>query len=94
MDIKCQIAKEHIKSLEYFHKHHKPPTTYVAQCQGEMFVCERQWVDLVFYHPDLPRLCIRQTPDKQFVAMLTKQLRAVEAERNIVLKFLTEIENA
>jgi len=93
LEIKCQIAKEHIKSLEYWEKHGKPPTTYIAQTQGEMFVCERKWVDLMFYHPDLPDLVIRQTPDAELVHALERQLAAVEAERNIVLKFLREFEN-
>jgi len=93
LEIKCQIAKEHIKTLEYWKKHKKPPTTYVAQTQGEMFVCEREYVDLMFYHPDLPELVIRQYPDAGLVAALKRQIAAVEAERNIVLKFLREFEN-
>lgn len=93
LEIKCQIAKEHIKSLEYYAKHGKPPTTYIAQIQGQMFVCERQWVDLMFYHPDLPHLIIRQQPDLKLVAALRQQLAAVEAERNIVLKFLREFDD-
>ena len=94
LEIKCQIAKEHIKSLEYYAKNGKPPTTYIAQIQGQMLVCEREWVDLMFYHPDLPHLIIRQYPDQNLVAALKQQLAAVEIERNIILKFLKEFENA
>ena len=94
LEIKCCIPKEHIKKLEYYAKHGKPPTEYVAQIQGEMFVCEKKWVDLVFYCPDLPTLIIRQTPDPKIVSALKRALAAVEAERNLVLKFLKEHENA
>ena len=93
VEFKCQIAKEHIKSLEYWAKNNKPPTAYVAQCQGQIFVCEREWVDLVFYHPDLPSLIIRQTPQHSFISALKHQLQAVEAERNVVLKFLKGLNN-
>ncbi len=91
VEFKCQIAKEHIKSYIYYKKHNKPPTTFVAQCQGEMFVCEREYVDLVFFHPDLPSFTIRQTPNPEFVKVLKAQLKAVEAQRNIFLKTIQEI---
>jgi len=88
VEFKCKIAKEHIKTILYFEKHGKAPTDYIAQTQGQMFVCERDWVDLMFYHPELPNLIIRQTPNPVFIETLKAQLKAVEAERNIVLKKL------
>ena len=88
VEYKCQIAKCHIQTLLYFKKHGKCPTNYYAQCQGEMFVAERQWNDLVFYHPDLPTITIRQTPDPVLVAELEKQLLAVCAERDEILRTL------
>ena len=94
VEFKCCIAKEHIKYLEYIAKHHKAPSGFVAQCQGEMYVCELDWVDLVFYHPDLPCKILRQTPNGSFIRMLKAQIKAVEAERNIVLRFLKEQDNA
>jgi len=88
VEFKCKIAKEHIKTILYYEKHGKAPTDYIAQTQGQLFVCEREWVDLMFYHPDLPNLIIRQIPDPVFIATLKKQLKAVEAERNIILEKL------
>ena len=38
------------------------PTDYHAQVQGEMWVCQRKWNDLLFYHPDLPSFVIRAEP--------------------------------
>jgi len=90
VEIKCQIAKEHVKTLMYFDKHGKAPTTYIPQVQGQMFVTGRPWCDLTFYHPDLPMRIIRITPDQLVVDTLKKQLKAVEAERNIILKLLNK----
>ena len=91
VEYKCQIAKEHIKSYMYWKKHCKPPTTFIPQCQGELFVCEREWVDLVFFHPDLPGFTIRQTPDTEFVKVLKSQLKACEVKRDEVMKTLGEM---
>jgi len=90
VEFKCQIPKEHVKTLMYFDKHGRAPTTYIAQVQGQMFVTGRPWCDLVFYHPDLPMLQIRITPDQLVIDTLKKQLKAVEAERNLCLKVLNK----
>ena len=52
VEIKCLSAKYHIKALMYYKKHNRAPTDYIAQCQMQMVVCERQWCDLTYW----PRL--------------------------------------
>jgi hypothetical protein len=91
VEYKCKIAKEHIKALLYYQKTGKTPTDYVAQPQGCLFITGREWWDLVFYHPDLPGLTIRQYPDKDFFKVLEKQLKLVEQERNEILNKLKEM---
>jgi len=87
LEIKC-LPRQHIKALLYFKKHGKAPTEYAAQPQMQMFVAERKWCDLFFFHPDLPSLTIRMTPDPAIVAGLKSQLLACIAERNITLEIL------
>lgn len=89
-EFKCLAAKNHVKVLTYYKKFKKSPTDYVAQCQGEMFVCEREWNDLVFFHPDLPSIIIRQEPIQAVFTGLEAQLKAVIAERNIILNTIKE----
>jgi len=86
VEFKCQIAKKHIETLLYFDKHDKCPPDYVPQVQGQMHIIEREWCDLVFFHPDLPTLVIRQFPDAKVIDTLKSQLMAVIAERNLILK--------
>lgn len=90
IEIKCLSAKEHIKALLYYKKHEKCPTTYVPQTQGQMLICERPWNDLLFYHPHLPKLIIRQYPIKKVFEGLKSQLIRVIEERDRILK---ELEN-
>jgi hypothetical protein len=90
VEFKCQIAKEHIKTLLYYSKIGSCPPDYVAQVQGQMMICERDWCDLVFYHPELPKLRIRQFPNRDIIAGLDSQLKAVIKERDRIFQVLKE----
>lgn len=85
-EIKCLKAENHIKAILYYRKHKKCPPDYVQQVQGQMFVCERSFCDLFFYHPDLPRLTIRQERDDVIIAALKAQIAAVIVERDKVFE--------
>jgi len=66
LEIKCQIAKNHLKTIMAYEKSKKPPAAYMAQVQGQLMITARKWCDLFFYHPTLPSLSIRILPDKDF----------------------------
>ena len=85
VEVKCLKAENHIKALLYYQKNGVCPTDYVQQTQGQMMICERGWCDLIFYHPQLPFLVIRQTPNETLFKALRQQLTAVRADRDRVL---------
>ena len=87
-EVKCLTRKEHGLVLKYYREHKKAKPQYKPQTQGQMMVCERDWVDLIFYHPKLPMLVIRQEPDLKFVHVLKNRLLAVIAERNLMIKLI------
>lgn len=89
-EIKALSAKHHVLALAYINKHGKAPTDYVAQCHGQILICERQWVDLWFYHPDLPCRAVRIDRDEEFLAALLKQIAAVNEARDEYLSVLQE----
>jgi len=91
VEFKCLIAKNHVKALLYYQKHGRCPTDYVPQTQGQLFVCERQWNDLVFFHPDLPCLVIRQTQDTTLAAALQAQLAEVIRKRDDILSAIRTV---
>jgi len=86
IEIKARRGRNHIKAILYHRKHGRCPPDYVQQTQGQMMICARAWCDLVFYHPKLPLLIIRQTPDEKLQAALTEQLTLVCRERDSILK--------
>ena len=90
LEIKC-LPKLHTEALLYYHKNKKAPPTYIPQVQGQLFITGREYVDLLYYHPMLPKKVIRQYPDDKIQAGLEKQLKACIVERNITLKILKEM---
>lgn len=88
VEIKCLAAKNHVQTLAYFNKHAKCPTDYVPQARGQMLICDRAWVDMFFYHPDLPQLRIRVDRDPSFDAALLDQIGAAIAERDLLVSII------
>ena len=83
-ETKCLKAENHVKAILYYKKHKKCQPDYVQQTQGQMFICERAWCDLIFYHPDLPLLVIRQERDEKLIKALKIQIDCVIDEREKV----------
>lgn len=88
VEIKCLKAENHINAILYYKKHKKCPTDYIQQTQGQIFIAERAWCDLVFYHPDLPLLVIRQHRDDEFIKKLQNLLALTIQERDQILELL------
>lgn len=49
---------------------------YFCQLQGQLWVCEKEWVDVLSYHPDFPEACIRVTRDEEFIKQLAALVNA------------------
>lgn len=71
----------------------KTPPEYIPQLQGELFVTERKWVDIVFYHPDFEPIVRRHFPDIEFHKTLKEQLVACISERKTILKLFDKFES-
>lgn len=93
IEIKCLKAENHIGAIMHMKEHGTCPPDYVPQTQGQIMLCERQWCDLCFYHPELPMLTIRQTAQPEMTAVLSAQIPAVIKERDAVLATLRSISN-
>lgn len=92
VEIKCLKAKNHVETILYHQKHRRCPTDYVQQTQGQIMICGRAWCDLIFFHPDLPLLVIRQEPDPAFHAALRRALIQVRAERDKAFQALVKLQ--
>lgn len=56
------------------------PSEHVAQCQGQLLVSGRQWVDYRSYSPGLPQLKVRVYRDLEFMSTLNTAIRQFNAE--------------
>jgi hypothetical protein len=90
VEMKCLKAENHIKALLYYKKHKKCPPDYIQQTQGQILICEREWCDLVFYHPDLPQLVIRQMRDDHLQVLLLSAVVQVIDMRDKILADIQE----
>lgn len=88
LEIKCLKGENHGEAIVYFQKHGRCQPKYIQQTQGQLMIAERKWCDLLFYHPELPALVIRQHPIRELHAALRLGIRDVIAERDEVLAIL------
>lgn len=75
IEIKCPAAPNHIGYLLG-----DQGIGYKAQVQGQLWVMEREWVDTISYHPELPTGILRIGRDEKFIdalAIAVKQFNEV-----------------
>lgn len=48
------------------------PPEHRAQCQGALWVAEREWIDFVSYWPGLPLFVTREHRDEEYIAKLAQ----------------------
>jgi hypothetical protein len=65
LEIKVPSATTHIGYLLG-----TPADDYKAQVQGQLWITERQWVDVLSYHPSLPPALVRVERDEEFICAL------------------------
>ena len=56
------------------------PPEHKAQCQGALWVAEREWIDLAIYYPKMPLVVFRAHRDAKFIADLASAVRQFNEE--------------
>lgn len=56
------------------------PPEHKAQCQGALWVAEREWIDFVSYWPTLPLFVTREYRDEEYIAKLASAVDAFNDE--------------
>src|ERR1700738_2197939 len=46
-----------------------------TQLQGQLYISQRSWVDILCWHDVLPKLVMRVDPDEKFIKALDRELR-------------------
>lgn len=50
------------------------PSEYKAQCQGNLWVTEREWIDIICYWPKMPSLVKRAYRDEHFIKQMADEI--------------------
>ena len=56
------------------------PPEHKAQCQGALWVAEREWIDLIVHWPKLPPFIKRAYRDEEYIKQLEKAVDQFNAE--------------
>ena len=77
LEIKCPQPK---KIIEYLEKPASAITAYYQQIQGCMLVTQRNWWDLLIYHPKMKPLLQRVFVDIDFISKLEAELHSASIQ--------------
>jgi hypothetical protein len=66
VDIKTKLPHLQVDCL----LNDRVPPEHRAQCQGALWVAEREWIDFVSYWPGLPLFVTREHRDEEYIAKL------------------------
>lgn len=92
VEIKNQLPKGHVQTLSYHARNRQAPPDYIPQVQGQLWITGREWCDLFFHHPDLPKLCIRINRDEEYIAQLVKGVKQCLEKRDEYLEIMRKMQ--
>lgn len=61
------------------------PAEHKAQCQGQLWIAEREWIDLAVYWPGLPLFISRAARDEAYIRELAEAVEAFNDELDHVV---------
>lgn len=61
------------------------PPEHKAQCQGQLWVTERAWIDIAVYWPGLPIFITRATRDEAFIRELSDAVDSFNTELDLIV---------
>jgi hypothetical protein len=62
------------------------PAEHIAQCQGGLWVAEREWIDIVCYWPKLPLFVKRAYRDEQYIKALSVTVDVFNVELQEIVR--------
>lgn len=66
------------------------PAEHKAQCQGALWVAERDWIDIAIYWPKLPLFVKRAHRDEGYIANLAGAVKEFNEELAAIVKLIRE----
>ena len=62
------------------------PPEHKAQCQGQLWISEREWIDIVAYWPGLPLFVKRATRDEAYIRNLAEAVERFNTELDCIVE--------
>lgn len=62
------------------------PSEHKAQCQGALWVTERDWLDIIVYWPKMPPFVKRTTRDEQYIRQISDAVDAFNDELALLVE--------
>lgn len=81
LEIKTKLPHLQIECLE----RGTVPPEHLAQCQGALWVAEREWIDFVSYWPRLPLFVVRAYRDEAYIKQLSEAVDQFNEELDALL---------
>lgn len=82
LELKCPKPSTMVKYLYEA----RLPTTYVAQVQGCMWICEKTEWDFLAFHPKMSPLCLNIQRDDKFIGVLISKVKECLEIRDMYLE--------
>lgn len=80
LEVKCPAEHTHVRYLLY----KAVEQTYYPQIQGQLWIAEREWVDILSYHPEMPPALVRVERDDDFIKKLEKAVSTLSEQLEIL----------
>ncbi|WP_019221237.1 lambda exonuclease family protein [Bartonella senegalensis] len=64
----------------------KFPAEHKAQCQGALWIAQREWIDLMLYWPDMPPLIKRAYRDEAYIRKLESEINRFNEDLEIMVQ--------
>jgi hypothetical protein len=61
------------------------PPEHKAQCQGQLWVAEREWLDIAVYWPNMPLVRYRATRDEEYIRALSDAVDEFNGELDAIV---------
>ena len=90
IEVKCLKHDKHVEYVVHYDETGHLPSEFILQTQGELMVCELDWIDLVLYHPKLPMVVMRATKNTRIQHKLKECLAEVIEIRDDTLVILNK----
>ncbi|WP_455481804.1 YqaJ viral recombinase family protein [Bartonella sp. B35(2025)] len=64
------------------------PDEHKAQCQGGLWIAQREWVDLMLYWPDMPPLIKRAYRDEAYIRKLESEINCFNEALEMMVHYI------